>query len=168
MVSPRASNHKCFAWKLVANLVQELARCLVIQLFGKLINQGTFCQLESNSKSIPAHWLIAGSALGGYLFSRTRSEQRLFHRTFVNLIFLSCFLEGIVGQDVFTGCLYDLPNWASLAWLPLLIAESESIVSISSSPVYNLVGVLAILTIYKCRNYGEFSPTFVFTLESFM
>jgi len=69
-----------------------------------------------------AHWIIGGSFFAGFLLSRTRS---------------------IVGYDVFTGCLYDTPNWGPLAWVPLLVAES----------------ILAVLTVYKCRKYGDFSPT---------
>lgn len=38
-----------------------------------------------------------------------------------------------------------------------------SMVLSSSSSKYNLLGILIILTIYKCRNFGQFSPTFVHT-----
>jgi hypothetical protein len=38
-----------------------------------------------------------------------------------------------------------------------------SVILTSSSFKYNLLGILIILTIYKCRNFGQFSPTFVHT-----
>ena len=88
----------------------------------------------------------------------------------VHYIFAYILFLGIVGHDVFTGCLYRVPDWASLAWIPNLIAESKAIrlaiISNGTSDLwlishYNFLGILAILAIYKCRKYGEFTPTFV-------
>jgi hypothetical protein len=51
--------------------------------------------------------------------------------------------RSIAGQDVFTGCLLSLPNGYYLAWIVFLVSEI----------------ILAVLTVYKCREYGNFSPT---------
>ena len=74
--------------------------------------------------------------------------------------------QGIVGQNVFTGCLYDLPNWASLTWILLLVVECElhilyPMILLTDLLTPFLLAILAFLTIYKCRKYGEFTPTSV-------
>jgi len=51
--------------------------------------------------------------------------------------------RSIAGLDVFTGCLLSLPNGYYLSWILLLVCET----------------ILVILAVYKCRQYGDFSPT---------
>jgi len=51
--------------------------------------------------------------------------------------------RSIPGKDVFTGCLLSLPKWAYLTWLQPIVVEI----------------ILVVLSSYKCREYGAFSPT---------
>ncbi|KAF8816032.1 hypothetical protein BYT27DRAFT_7238073 [Phlegmacium glaucopus] len=60
---------------------------------------------------------------------------------FVQMILGAFFAIFLIART--RSCLYDLPNWASLTWTPLFVVES----------------ILVVLTIYKCRKYGEFTPT---------
>ncbi|KAF8813072.1 hypothetical protein BYT27DRAFT_7239522 [Phlegmacium glaucopus] len=59
-------------------------------------------------------------------------------------------IRGIAGGDIFTGCLIDVPDWAYLSWLHLLIMEIT----------------LIIMVIYKCREYETFTPTLVHYVKS--
>jgi len=51
--------------------------------------------------------------------------------------------RSIAGEDVFTGCILTLPEGYYLSWLSFLFFEV----------------ILVFLTVYKCREYGNFSPT---------
>jgi len=51
--------------------------------------------------------------------------------------------RSIAGRDLFTGCLLALPDGYYLSWVVFLVSEI----------------ILVVLTVYKCKEYGRFSPT---------
>ena len=119
----------------------------------------------ANPISVPANWIVSISVFVGFTLHKIRGEKTQLNLGFLFYYYLG-LLEAIVGHHLFTGCLYDMPSWASLIWIRLLVLESEFIanniksilISKSISP-----GTLTILAAYKFRKYGEFNPTFVQT-----
>lgn len=72
--------------------------------------------------------------------------QLFVHWVIGGSIFASFVLpstKSIIGYDIFTGCLYEAPSWTALTWMPFLVIES----------------ILVILALYKCRKYGQLTPT---------
>ena len=78
---------------------------------------------------IRSHWQRTGSLVFRSLQDSHYPKQevrklssisyRFFKKNYLGL------LKVIVGDDLFTGCLYDMPSWTSLSWVPLLVLESE-------------------------------------------